>query len=87
MFIRIFLMIMAVCMWVSPIMAEELTGKSIIEEQQKRHQSDNEFSDVALTLINRKGKEKNQNMVIYLLKKDKYKPYVSKASAVKIYIE
>jgi len=24
---------------------------------------------------------------IYLLKKDKYKPYVSKASAVKIYIE
>ncbi|MBT3386528.1 MAG: outer membrane lipoprotein-sorting protein [Desulfobacula sp.] len=70
MFIRIFLMIMAVCMWVSPIMAEELTGKSIIEEQQKRHQSDNEFSDVALTLINRKGKEKNQNMVIYLLKKD-----------------
>jgi len=57
-------------MWVSPVMGSELTGRSIIEEQQKRHQSDNEFSEVALTLIDRKGKQKKQKMVIYLLKKD-----------------
>jgi hypothetical protein len=49
-------------------MSGELTGRSIIKEQQKRHQSDNEFSDVVLTLIDRKGKQKKQEMVIYLSK-------------------
>ena len=68
--IKLFWMIVIICMWISPVMAEEMTGRSIIEEQQKRHQSDNEFSDVALTLIDRKGKEKNQKMVIYLSKFD-----------------
>ncbi|MCK5096906.1 MAG: outer membrane lipoprotein-sorting protein, partial [Desulfobacteraceae bacterium] len=71
--IKLFWIIVVICMWISPVLqvsAEEMTGRSIIKEQQKRHQSDNEFSDVALTLIDRKGKEKNQRMVMYLSKFD-----------------
>ena len=71
--IKFFLLIVVISVWISPVMpvmADELTGRSIIEEQQKRHQADNEFSDVVLTLIDRKGKKKNQEMVIYLSKID-----------------
>ncbi len=63
--------IVAVIWWgVSPVSAGELTGKNIIEEQQERHTADNEFSEVALTLLDRKGKEKHQKMVIFASKKD-----------------
>lgn len=48
----------------------DLTGRQIVEEQQDRHIADNEYSDVDLTLKDRKGKEKQQEMVIYTAKKD-----------------
>lgn len=50
--------------------AVELTGRQIIEEQQDRHISDNEYSDVNLTLLDRKGKAKHQKMMIYAAKKE-----------------
>lgn len=56
--------------WLLPAYSEELTGRSIISEQQKRHLADNEFSAVELTITDRKGKEKKQEMVIYLSKID-----------------
>ena len=63
--------IVAVLWWgISPGLAGELTGRNIIEEQQKRHTADNEFSDVAVTLLDRKGKEKHRQMVIYISKKE-----------------
>ena len=55
---------------VSMVWAGDLTGRQIIEEQQDRHIADNEYSDVNLTLVDRKGKEKHQKMVIYTSKKE-----------------
>jgi len=55
---------------ITPAAAGELTGRQIIEEQQDRHGADNEMSTVGLTLIDRKGKEKHQKMVIYTAKKE-----------------
>lgn len=54
----------------APAGAEDLTGRQIVEEQQNRHVADNEMAKVALTLIDRKGKEKHQEMVIYTSKKE-----------------
>ena len=59
---------LGICPGICPALAGEVTGRSIIEEQQRRHLADNEFSKVDLTLIDRKGKEKHQKMVIYLSK-------------------
>ncbi len=39
---------------------EERTAKSIIEEMKKRHSSDNEFNEIAMTLVDRKGLESRQ---------------------------
>lgn len=65
------LWVMGIVLWgASVCMAVDLTGRQIIEEQQRRHIADNEFSDVTLTLVDRKGKEKRQQMMIYTLKKE-----------------
>ncbi|MCP3873658.1 MAG: outer membrane lipoprotein-sorting protein [Desulfobacteraceae bacterium] len=70
MWTRLFLMIIALGLGVFDVQAGELTGRQIIQEQQKRHQSDNEYSIIGLTLTDRKGKEKKQKMVVYMSKPD-----------------
>lgn len=63
------LWVMGIVLWGAFVcLADDLTGRQIIEEQQNRHTADNEFSDVTLILVDRKGKEKHQHMVIYTLK-------------------
>ena len=52
------------------VAAEKLTGRSILEEQNKRHVSDNESGEMAMTLIDRKGKESQRKVKAYHLKKD-----------------
>ncbi|MDM8541079.1 outer membrane lipoprotein-sorting protein [Desulfococcaceae bacterium HSG9] len=71
MWFRIFLIVAAV--WgfsLSGAVAEELTGRSILEEQEKRHVSDNESGEIDMTLIDRKGKESQRQMRVFHLKKD-----------------
>lgn len=64
------LMIMGLAWGLVPAAAADLTGRGIIEEQQDRHSADNEMSTIQLILIDRKGKEKHQKMVMYTAKKE-----------------
>ncbi len=57
--------------WASSLsFAEELTGRQIIENQQDRHIADNEYAQIKVTLVDRKGKEKHQELVVYASKKE-----------------
>ncbi len=67
---RIFLVFTLVLGFAITASAGELTGRAILEEQDRRHVSDNELGDLEMTLINRKGKESKRLTRAHHIKKD-----------------
>lgn len=70
MWLRTLLTILILFQTAHGVAAQKISGREIIEEQQERHSSDHEFSNVSLTLVDRKGKKKSQEIMIYSMKKD-----------------
>lgn len=70
MWFRIFLIVAIFSGLSFPVAGAELTGRSILEEQERRHVSGNELSEMDMTLIDRKGKESQRKVRVHHLKKD-----------------
>ncbi len=68
MWLRLILIMAVFCGIPFPGVAEELTGKSIIQEMRKRHTVDNELNEIAMTLIDRNGQESRQSIRIHFSK-------------------
>jgi len=71
MWLRIVLVVVVALVFsFSDAFAGELTGRSILEEQERRHVSEYEFGEVAMTLIDRNGKESQREIRVYHLERD-----------------
>ncbi len=66
----VWVVVVALVFSFSDAVAEELTGRSILEEQERRHVSEYEFGEVAMTLIDRNGKKSQREIRVYHLERD-----------------